>query len=74
MITTTVGDLLVVLNKYDKNTPVVTYDPNGTGYNRIILTRAMVYQVMVNFDETLNVDFVDNLSPDVDESFLAIVL
>ena len=74
MITTTVGDVLEALSKYDKNTPVVMANPNENGYNRVIITRGMVYRIMVNFDERLQVDFVDTLSPDLPESFLAIVL
>ncbi len=41
MITTTVGDIMAILNKYDPTTPVVTYDPNGIGYNRVTITRMM---------------------------------
>jgi hypothetical protein len=74
MITTTVGDLLDLLHKYDRNTPVVTNDPNGTGYNRIIITRMMGYPLMVNLDTSIPCDFVDSLSTDLPETFYAIVL
>lgn len=74
MITTTVGDVIDILVKYDRNTPIVTADPDGKGYNRIIITRSMVYEIMTNLDEAIPVDFIDTLSPNIPESFLAIVL
>lgn len=74
MITTTVGDLMTILSKYDLNTPVVTYDPNGIGYNRVIITRMMVYTVMVNQDDKLPCDFIDCVADDLPEAFSAIVL
>jgi hypothetical protein len=74
MTTTTVQDIMTILSKYAPNTPVVTYNPNGVGYNRVIITRMMVYSIMVNLDENLPCDFVDTLSPDLPEAFNAIVL
>ncbi len=74
MITTTVGDLLEILNRYAPDTPVVTSDPNGTGYYRITLTPMMVYRLMVNGDGDLPVDFVDSLAFDIPGAFSAIVL
>jgi hypothetical protein len=74
MTTTTVGDILTILSKYDLNTPVVTYDPREIGYNRVTITRMMVYNIMVNRDEKLPCDFVDTLAPDLPEGFNAIVL
>jgi len=74
MDTTTVRDLMTILSKYAPDTPVVTYNPNGIGYNRVTITRMMVYNIMVNLDETLPCDFIDTLSPDLPEAFSAIVL
>jgi hypothetical protein len=65
---------MTILSKYDLNTPVVTYNPNGVGYNGVTITRMMVYNIMVNLDETLPCDFIDTLSPDLPEAFNAIVL
>jgi hypothetical protein len=74
MITTTVGDLIAILSKYDTNTPVVSLDPREIGYNRVTITRMMVYTIMANQDEKLPCDFVDTLAPDLPEGFNAIVL
>lgn len=74
MITTTVGEVIDALRKYDRSTPVVVAHPNENGYNQIVVTRAMVYRIMVNSDESLQVDFVDSLSTNLPESFLAVVL
>ncbi len=74
MITTTVGEVIDALTKYDRNTPIVKGDPNKTGYTRIILTRAMAYRIEVSFDDLYEVDFIDTLSPNNPNSFLAIVL
>jgi hypothetical protein len=74
MITTTVGDVMTILSKYDPNTPVVKHDPNGTGYHRIIITRMMSYQIMVNQDNSQPVDFVDCFADETPEAFVAIVL
>lgn len=74
MITTTVGDILDTLGKYDRSTPVVVCHPNAPGYNRVPITRTMVYRIMVNMDNSLPCDFVDSPHSDLPDSFCAIVL
>lgn len=74
MITTTVGDIMTILSKYHPNTPVAKHDPNGAGYHRIVITRMMSYQIMVNKDTSLPFDFVDCLADETPEAFTAIVL
>lgn len=46
MKVTTVGELIDVLIKYDRATPVLKTDPGGPGYFDIIPIEKMLYQVV----------------------------
>ena len=72
MTTTTVGDLLEYLQKFDRNLAVVKSDHFGTGYNRIELIPKMIFPVSVCISEKKVTDFQDG--NDLFNSFDAIVL
>lgn len=46
MKVTTVGELIDVLIKYDRATPILKTDPGGPGYFDITLIEKMLYQVV----------------------------
>lgn len=73
MITTTVGELIDFLSKYDRNQAVVKHDPDRTGYTAINLIAAMEYHIEINPNPQLGVDFIDQFKPSF-FSFNAIVL
>jgi hypothetical protein len=75
-VTMTVGDLIDVLSKYDRNKPVLKSDPDRNGYLAIHLLPSN-YIVCVSPSEERG-DFIDYMPPfnvwPVPEHFEAIVL
>jgi hypothetical protein len=72
MTTTTVGDLIKYLQRFDRNLAVVKSDHFGTGYNRIELIPKMIYPISVSTSEKKVTDFEDGTN--LFNSFDAIVL